>query len=145
MNLSTLKPAPGSRKNKSRKGRGPGSHLGKTSGRGQDGAGSRKGSGVSAGFEGGQMPLQRRLPKRGFKSRSPQNFQIVNLCDLESKCEGVVTKEALQALGLIKKADRPVKVLGNGNLTKTLTVKADSFSDSARKAIEAVQGVAEVA
>jgi large subunit ribosomal protein L15 len=144
MDLSSLKPAPGSVKKGKRKGRGPGSHLGKTCGRGQDGAGSRKSSGIPAGFEGGQMPLQRRLPKRGFKSRFPQNTQIVNLKDLENKCEGDVTGIELVKLGLVKKANLPIKILGTGTLTKVLNVKVNAYSVSAKKAIEAANGVAEV-
>ena len=144
MNLSSLKPTSGSKKNGSRKGRGPGSHLGKTCGRGQKGAGARKSSGVAAGFEGGQMPLQRRVPKRGFRSKNPKIFQIVNLIDLEKKCDGIVTGEELAKLGLIKKAEKPVKILGQGDLTKSLKVKVNSYSASAKKAIEAANGVAEV-
>jgi large subunit ribosomal protein L15 len=145
MNLSTLKPTPGSKKTKMRKGRGPGSHLGKTGGRGQDGAGSRPNPGISVGYEGGQMPLQRRLPKRGFRSRFPRNVQIVNLADLEKKCEGTVTGEDLVKAGLVKKADRPIKILGKGSLSKSLKVKVNFYSASAKKAIEAANGVAEVA
>ncbi|MFC1584395.1 50S ribosomal protein L15 [Fibrobacterota bacterium] len=145
MNLSSLKPVAGSKRNRKRKGRGPGSGLGKTSGRGQDGAGSRKGAGMPVSFEGGQMPLQRRLPKRGFRSRSPKQFQIVNLSDLEKKCDGKVTNKELAAVGLIKKPDQPVKVLGTGALTKALKIKVNCYSASAKKAIEAANGVAEVA
>ncbi len=144
MNLSSLKPAAGSKKKKSRKGRGPGSGLGKTCGRGQDGAGARKSSNLPAGYEGGQMPLQRRLPKRGFRSRNPKNFQIVSLLDLEKKCEGTVTGEELMRKGLIKKSNQPIKILGKGTLTKALKVKVNCYSASAKKAIEAAKGVAEV-
>jgi large subunit ribosomal protein L15 len=144
MNLSNLKPNPGSKKKKQRRGRGPGSHLGKTSSRGQDGAGSRLNPSISAGYEGGQMPLQRRLPKRGFHT-TPQKIQIVNLADLEKKCEGTITGEDLVKAGLVKKPDQPIKILGKGTLTKSLKVKVQFYSASAKKAIEAANGVAEVA
>ena len=91
------------------------------------------------------MPLQRRLPKRGFKSRFPDQVQIVKVKDLERKCDGTVTGEVLMKLGLVKSATKPIKILGPGNLTKTLKVKVDSYSASAKKAIEAANGVAEVA
>jgi len=145
MNLSSLKPASGSKRRKTRKGRGPGSGLGKTCGRGQDGAGARTNSGMPAGYEGGQMPLQRRVPKRGFRSRNPKNFQIVNLLDLEKRCEGTVTREELMKVGLIKRVNQPFKILGKGTLTKALKIKANCYSASAKKAIEAANGVAEVA
>ena len=144
MNLSTLKPNEGSRKTAFRKGRGPGSGLGKTSGRGQKGAGSRKSSGIPAGFEGGQMPLQKRVPKRGFNSHFVNDTQIVSLRDLENKCDTHVTNEELFKLGLIKKIDKPVKILGTGKLTKTLQVKVSKYSKSAKDAIETAKGTAEV-
>ena len=145
MNLSSLSPIPGSKKARVRRGRGPGSGRGKTCGRGQNGAGARKSSGMNPAFEGGQMPLQKRVPKRGFRSRFPNDTQIVNLVDLESRCDGEVTKETLVQVGLIKKSDKPVKILGNGKLTKALTVKVNAYSASAKKAIEDAKGVAEVA
>ncbi|MBF0433107.1 MAG: 50S ribosomal protein L15 [Fibrobacteria bacterium] len=144
MNLSSLSPAAGSKKRPTRKGRGPGSHLGKTAGRGHKGSGQRKSSGIPAGFEGGQMPLQRRLPKRGFKSLIDNEYQIVNLDMLEQKCEGEVTPETLQKVGLVHKADKRVKILGKGTLSKSLQVKVNAFSASAKKAIEAANGAAEV-
>lgn len=143
MNLSNLHPAIGSTKVKKRKGRGPGSHLGKTGGRGHKGAGQRTGKEIGAAFEGGQMPMQRRLPKRGFVSHSPVIYQIVNIGDLE-KLEGTITAEILVSNGLIKKANLPVKILGDGTLTKALTIKANKFSKSALKAIETAKGVAEL-
>jgi large subunit ribosomal protein L15 len=91
------------------------------------------------------MPLQRRLPKRGFKSKSPKKYQIVNLIDLEKKCDETVTSEELKKLGLIRNAAQPVKVLGKGTLSKAFKVKANCYSASAKKAIEAANGVAEVA
>ncbi len=144
MNLSTLRPAEGSRKVAKRKGRGPGSNLGKTSGRGQKGAGARKSNGIPAGFEGGQMPLQKRVPKRGFRSHFPNDTQIVNIQDLEKRCEGTVTNEELFKVGLIRKLDKPVKILGYGKLSKALNVKVAKYSASAKSAIEAAKGVAEV-
>jgi len=145
MNLSTLKPNEGARKTALRKGRGPGSGLGKTGGRGQKGAGARKSSGIPARFEGGQMPLQKRVPKRGFNSRFPDDMQIVSLTDLENKCDSHVTNEELFKLGLIKKINKPVKILGTGTLTKSLQVKVSKYSKSAKEAIEAAKGTAEVA
>ena len=143
MILSELKPAEGSKKSKVKKGRGPGSRYGKTCGRGQKGAGSRKSSGVPVGFEGGQMPLQKRVPKRGFRSHVDNEYQIINVSDLES-FEGTVTAEDMEKAGLIRNKNNRVKVLGNGALTKALTVKATKFSASAQKAIEAVSGNVEV-
>ena len=144
MNLSTLSPKANSRKTALRKGRGPGSGLGKTGGRGQKGAGARKSSGIPARFEGGQMPLQKRVPKRGFNSHFPDDVQIVNLQDLESKCDSHVTNEELYKLGLIKKISNPVKILGTGKLTKALQVKVAKYSKSAKEAIEAAKGSVEV-
>ncbi len=144
MNLSELKPPKGSRKKRFKKGRGPGSGLGKTAGRGQKGAGSRKSAGRSAGFEGGQMPLQRRVPKRGFNSRNRVEYQIVNLKDLEKRLSGTVTAKELVEVGLIKSIDLPVKVLGDGKLTKALQIKATKFSSAAAEAIAAAGGKAEV-
>ncbi len=134
MKLHELKPAPGSRHKKKRVGRGPGSGVGKTSGRGHNGQRSRSGYSRRAGFEGGQMPLIRRVPKRGFTNIFRVEYSIVNLRDLES-FEGTVGPKELLARGLVRK-NRPVKVLGDGELTKTLTVQAHKFSASARKSIE---------
>ncbi len=143
MNLATLKPAKGSKKTSIRKGRGPGSNLGKTSGRGQKGAGSRKSSGISAGFEGGQQPLQRRLPKRGFNSMNPKIFQVVKIQDMEKKCEGNVTAKELKLVGLVSSLIKPIKILGPGSLSKALNVKVNAYSASAKKAIEAAEGTVE--
>lgn len=142
--LSTLKPAVGSRKPRKRVGRGPGSGHGKTSSRGHKGAKARSGGGPAPGFEGGQMPLQRRLPKRGFTNVFRIVYQIVNIDDLNAfEPQTVVTREALWRSGKIKSADKPLKILGNGELGAALTVKADKFSKMARQKIETAGGTAE--
>ena len=145
MDLSNLKPAPGSRQQRKRLGRGPGSGLGKTSGRGHKGKGARSGGNTHPRFEGGQMPLQRRLPKRGFHNPFRTAYTVVNLAKLEAAFEAgaVVDAAALLARGLVR-AGRPVKVLGHGTLSKALTVKAAAFSESARAAIGSAGGSAEV-
>ena len=143
MKLSELKPAKGSRKKRFKVGRGPGSGLGKTCGRGQKGAGARKSSGRGAAFEGGQMPLQRRVPKRGFNSHFPKDLQVINLGDLDRKLQGVITIKEMVEAGLVKSLSKPVKVLGGGKLTKPLQIKADKFSASALEAIKAAGGKAE--
>jgi large subunit ribosomal protein L15 len=145
MDLSTLKPAPGARKSRKRLGRGTGSGLGKTSGRGHKGRGARSGGNTHPRFEGGQMPLQRRIPKRGFHNPFRREFSIVNLSRLEAVFEGgtVVDAAALMAHGLVR-AGKPIKVLGQGELTKPLTVKAHAFSASAKERIAAAGGSAEV-
>ena len=144
--LSNLKPAPGATKARKRVGRGEGSTLGKTSGRGQKGQKSRSGGRVKAGFEGGQTPLHRRLPKIGFTSRNAKNYSIVNLSELEEFFEAgdVVDYATLSDRGLTRKKDDGVKILGAGELTKSLTVKATKFSKSASAAIEAAGGTVEV-
>lgn len=145
MDLSHLRPAPGSVKKKKRVGRGPGSGLGKTSGRGHKGRGSRSGGNTPPGYEGGQMPLARRLPKRGFHNPFRERYDIVNLASLERFAEGsVVDAEALLAAGLVRGKQRKVKILAKGELTKTLTVKAQAFSRQAREKIIALGGSAEV-
>lgn len=146
MELHTLKPPAGSTRKRRRVGRGPGSGLGKTSGRGHKGQGSRSGfsRGRKAMREGGQMPLHRRLPKFGFTNIFKKQFQIVNVCDLARIKESEVTSESLRAAGLIKKMDVPVKVLGNGAIETAITVKANAFSKSAVTKIEAAGGKAEV-
>ena len=145
MDLSNLKPALGSKKNRKRIGRGPGSGTGKTSGKGHKGQNSRSGGGVKAGFEGGQMPLQRRLPKRGFAPLSKKVYALVNLRDLELfEAGSVIDLEALGKARLITKIHDGVKVLGDGELSKALTVKAHKFSKSAVEKIEAAGGKAEV-
>ena len=145
MKLHELSPAPGSTKEVKRIGRGHGSGQGKTAGKGHKGQKARSGYSMKIGFEGGQMPLQRRVPKRGFNNIFRVEFAALNLADLESFKDGdTVDAEALVKAGKIKKADKPVKILGNGNLTKKLTVKADAFSASAKAKIEAAGGKAEV-
>ena len=137
--LHDLTPTRGSRKNQKRVGRGPGSGRGKTASRGQKGQKSRSGASVHPRFEGGQMPLIRRIPKRGFKNFNRVEFQVVNVRDLES-LEGDVSPEELKAAGLIASLRKPVKVLGQGEFTKTLAVSAHAFSASARQKIQAAGG-----
>ena len=144
MKLNTLKPAPGSHKKRFKKGRGLASGGGKTAGRGQKGAGARKSNGQALGFEGGQMPLHFRLPKIGMRSHFPQDTQIVNLVDLQKKCDGMVDAKILAKARLVSDAKRPIKILGTGKLSKALHVIASKFSAAALKAIEAAGGKAEV-
>jgi large subunit ribosomal protein L15 len=145
MDLSNLKPAPGSTKNKKRIGRGPGSGTGKTSGKGHKGQNARSGGGVKPGFEGGQMPLQRRLPKRGFTSLNKKVYALVNLRDLDMfEAGSVVDLDALGKAGLISDIKDGVKILADGELAKALTVQAHKFSKSAAEKIEAAGGKAEV-
>ena len=141
MNLSTLQYAPGSRKNRKKIGRGPGSGHGKTSCRGEKGARSRAGYKSKIGFEGGQTPLQRRLPKRGFHNRFKSEIQIVNLRDLE-RIDKItqIDPQVLFEKGLIKKQDVPVKILGDGELTRVIEISAHAFSKSAKEKIIAAQG-----
>lgn len=144
MELHTLKSPKGSKKARQRVGRGPGSGKGKTSGRGHKGAGQRSGFKKHSHHEGGQMPLHRRLPKRGFTNPFKKEFQIVNVADL-SRCEpGEITGETLKAAGLIKKLDVPVKILGNGNVVESYVVKAAAFTGAAKEKIEAAGGKIEV-
>jgi large subunit ribosomal protein L15 len=141
MNLHELAPNPGSTKTRKRVGRGTGSGNGKTAGRGHKGQWARSGGGVRAGFEGGQMPLARRLPKRGFVNIFAKHYTTVNVGQLEVFEDGsVVDAEALRSKGLVGKVRDGVKVLGNGELTKKLTVVAEAFSDTARQKIEAAGG-----
>lgn len=145
MNLSELRPAAGSRKDRKRIGRGAGSGFGKTSGKGHKGQNARSGGGVKAGFEGGQMPLQRRLPKRGFAPLNKKVYALVNLRQLENfEAGSIVDVEALIAAGMIKDVADGVKILADGELTKALTVKAHKFSKSAQEKITAAGGKAEV-
>ena len=146
MKLHELSPAAGSVKASYRKGRGPGSGNGKTAGKGHKGQNARSGGGVRLGFEGGQLPLYRKLPKRGFKNRFATHYAIVNVGTLNAKFENgeTVTLEALLEKGIISKALDGLKVLGNGELTKNLTVEAAVFSQSAKEKIEAAGGKAEV-
>ena len=144
MELHNLKPAEGSTKNRKRVGRGTGSGTGKTSGRGHKGQKSRSGWSRKVGFEGGQWPLHRRVPKRGFTNIFRKEYQVVNVVDL-LKCEpGEITLEVLMSKGLVSKKNNPVKILGDGNLDKAYTVKVNAFSKSAKEKIEAAGGKAEV-
>ncbi len=145
MKLQDLQPALGSTKKAYRKGRGAGSGNGKTAGRGHKGQWARSGGGVRPGFEGGQMPLARRLPKRGFNNIFGTTYAPVNVSVLERFENGTeVTTELLLETGIISKALDGVKILGNGELTKNLTVKAAAFSASAKEKIEKAGGKAEV-
>ena len=144
LELHTLKPPAGARKKRRRVGRGPGSGRGKTSGRGHKGQMSRSGARRKVGFEGGQMPLHRRLPKFGFTNIFRKEFQIVNLRDLDRVEGAEVTPDVLRKAGLIKNTRIPVKILGQGDVDKALTVKAAAFSKSAVAKIEAAGGKAEV-
>lgn len=143
--LDALKPPQGARKKRKRIGRGDASGHGGTSTRGHKGVKARSGGRASAGYEGGQMPLQRRLPKRGFKNIFREEYEVVNLRDLTRFPAGaVVDEEALQTAGLIHKGRRKVKVLGEGTLTQALTVRAHNFSLAAKNKIESAGGKAEV-
>ena len=143
--LNKLKPVEGARHTRKRKGQGVGSGLGKTAGRGQKGQNSRSGGGVRPGFEGGQIPLFQRLPKRGFKNVNRKEYAVVNVSDLNVFENGAeVTIETLIKAGLVNKTYDGVKVLGNGTLEKKLTVKASKFSASAEAAIKNAGGTAEV-
>ena len=144
MKLNELSPAQGSVKAGYRKGRGPGSGNGKTAGKGHKGQNARSGGGVRPGFEGGQLPLYRKLPKRGFKNRFAVNYSIVNVAALNKFEDGaVVDLEALLAAKIVRKSLDGLKVLGNGELTKKLTVKATVFSATAKEKIEAAGGKTE--
>ena len=145
MKLHNLSPAPGSVKESFRKGRGPGSGNGKTAGRGHKGQNARSGGGVRIGFEGGQLPLYRKLPKRGFHNRFGKTYATVNVESLECFENGaVVTPETLLEAGIIHEVYDGLKILGRGPLTKNLTVKASIFSAQAKEKIEAAGGKTEV-
>ncbi|NLW17342.1 MAG: 50S ribosomal protein L15 [Firmicutes bacterium] len=146
MNLSELRPAPGSKKERKRVGRGTGSRHGKTSTRGSKGQNARSGGGVRPGFEGGQLPIQRRVPKRGFSNaRFKTEYAVVNIGDLERfEAGSVVSIATLREAGLVKAEKDGVKILGDGELTKSLTVQANAFSKSAEEKITAAGGKAEV-
>ena len=146
MELHDLHPAPGAKKSRKRVGRGPGSGTGKTAGRGHKGQKSRSGYSRRYGFEGGQMPLVRRIPKRGFCNIFRVEYQVVNLRDLERVfADGdTVSIEALLEKGLVRHPKRPVKILGEGDLSKKLTVQVHKFSGSAKAGIEKAGGSCEV-
>lgn len=146
MQLHELKPAEGSKRDVKRIGRGPASGQGKTAGKGHKGQKARSGYSQRFGFEGGQMPLQRRIPKRGFNNIFAKEIVTVNVSDLEKKFNDgdVVDAAALIAAGLIKKEKDGVKVLGNGDLSKKLTVKVNAYSGAAKEKIEVAGGKAEV-
>lgn len=145
MKIHELSPVPGSTQVAKRKGRGHGTGNGKTAGRGHKGQNARSGGGVRVGFEGGQMPLARRIPKRGFKNIFAKPLESVNVADLNKFDDGAVVDAAtmLQS-GLLSKCQYGVKILGQGEITKKLTVKASAFSESAKQKIEAAGGKAEV-
>jgi large subunit ribosomal protein L15 len=146
MKLHTVKPNPYATKSRKRVGRGPGSGTGKTAGRGENGQNSRSGGGVRIGFEGGQTPLFRRLPKRGFSNaRFKKTYATINLNDLNKFEEGAtITPELLKDMGLVKNMKDGLKVLANGKLEKKLTVKANKFSKEAKAQIEKIGGKIEV-
>lgn len=145
MKLHELSPAIGSTKENWRRGRGPGSGNGKTGGRGHKGQNARSGGGVRPGFEGGQLPLYRKLPKRGFYNRFGIEYAIVNVSSLNDFEDGAtVDFEALKNKGIVKKSLNGLKILGNGEITKKLTVRASVFSATAKEKIEAAGGKAEV-
>ena len=145
MKLHELSPAAGSAKPAWRKGRGTGSGNGKTAGKGHKGQNARSGGGVRIGFEGGQLPLYRKLPKRGFNNKFAKVYSIVNVSDLNKFENGAtVTLETLVACGMISKENDGLKVLGNGELKKALTVEAKIFTETAKAKIEAAGGKAEV-
>ncbi|MDR0596508.1 MAG: 50S ribosomal protein L15 [Clostridiales Family XIII bacterium] len=145
MRLHELKAPPGCKKAPKRKGRGTATGQGKTAGRGMNGQNSRSGGGVRIGFEGGQMPLYRRIPKRGFTNIWRTEYETVNVSALDVFDNGTeVTKELLAEKRLVRKPRLPLKILGDGDLTKNLTVKADKFTKSAAEKIEAAGGKAEL-
>jgi large subunit ribosomal protein L15 len=143
MKLNQLRPPKGAMKKRFKKGRGEGSGLGKTAGRGGKGQTARKSGGIPAGFEGGQNPFQRRVPKRGFNSHFAE-VEVVNIGVLDKRFEGAVTPEDMAKAGLISSRGLEVKVLGTGKVTKPLHVKAHRFSATAKAALEAAGGKAEV-
>lgn len=145
MDLSHLRPAAGATKKRKRIGRGPGSGHGKTSGKGHKGRGARSGGNTPPGYEGGQMPLSRRLPKYGFHNPFREEFYIVNVGSLEQFDAGAVVDSAkLIEVGLVKNAKKKIKILADGTLTKSLTVKAQAFSKQAQEKIVSLGGTAEV-
>lgn len=144
--LDSLTPHEGSVHKKKRVGRGPGSGKGKTAGKGQKGQKSRSGASIPAGFQGGQMPLYRQLPKRGFKNPFRKVYGVMNVGDLEDlSYDGVIDIELLQSMGRIKKRNKFLKILGDGELTKAVNIKAHAVSSTAQKKIEAAGGTVEIA
>lgn len=137
--LHNLRPPKGSRRGRKRVGRGPGSGKGKTAGRGEKGQNSRSGGGVPAWFEGGQMPLQRRIPKRGFKNRNRIEYQVVNVCDLHVAGDEA-SLESLRDAGLVRSLRRPVKILGNGEISTAVNCSVHAVSKTAQAKIEAAGG-----
>ena len=137
--LHNLRRPKGSRQERKRVGRGPGSGKGKTAGRGEKGQNSRSGGGVPAWFEGGQMPLQRRIPKRGFKNRNRVEYQVVNVCDLHV-AGGEASLQSLRDAGLVRSLRRPVKILGNGDIKTAVNCSVHAVSAAARAKIEAAGG-----
>ena len=145
MKLHELSPVPGSTKESKRKGRGAGSGNGKTAGKGHKGQNARSGGGVRPGFEGGQMPLQRRLPKRGFNNIFATKYATINVSDLNGfRAGSIVDDAAIIKAGLVKKPLDGIKILGNGELTKKLTVKVTALSAAAKEKIEQAGGKVEV-
>jgi large subunit ribosomal protein L15 len=146
LKLNTIGAPKGANRDKKRRGRGPGSGIGKTGGRGHKGQKARSGGGIPPWFEGGQMPLNRRLPKRGFTNIFKKVFQLVNLDELEARFEGGATIDgaSLKEVGLIKYADRPIKLLGRGKVEKSFTVKVAKASQSAISAVETAGGTVTV-
>jgi large subunit ribosomal protein L15 len=145
MKLNELSPAKGATKNRKRVGRGTGSGTGKTSGRGHKGQKSRSGGNIPAWFEGGQLPLTRRLPIKGFTNYTRREYEVVNLSDLErSGLEGTVTIAVLRAAGIVTRSRKPVKVLAVGEVTKALDLKVNAISAKAREKIEAAGGTIEL-
>jgi large subunit ribosomal protein L15 len=144
MRIEDLRPASGSRKNPKRVGRGPGSGHGKTATRGHKGQKARAGGGTRPGFEGGQMPLQRRLPKRGFKNKFGIEYSVLNLKKIDALGLDAVTPEALLEQGVMKSLKDGLKILGDGELKKPVNIRAHAFSASALKKITASGGSAEV-
>ncbi len=145
MNLSELHPAPGSRRPRKRRGRGPGSGLGVTAGRGEKGQKSRSGYSRKRGFEGGQMPLIRRVPKRGFHNRNRKEYAVLNVSRLEELAGAEFTPESVLASGAVSALRDGLKILGNGDISRAVTVTAHKFSATARDKIERAGGSAVVA
>ena len=144
MRLEELAPEPKSRKKRKRVGRGIGSGHGKTSCKGHKGQNARSGGGTKAGFEGGQMPLQRRLPKRGFTNIFQKQFNVVNIEVINGLTESIITPDVLKSVGVVKSTKKMIKILGKGELTRPVTVNAHAFSASAKEKIIKAQGSVEI-